>query len=98
MPLRRFLRPLFLLAVLAGFGCAQAPVQEMSDARQAIQAARVAVGDDEAGRGDLATAEELLKQAETALEAGRYGNARDHAAAAKTSALEAHAKAGPEAR
>ncbi len=81
-PLRRL-----LLALLLVTACAQVPVQEMSDARQALQAAR-AVAE---GPGDLArldTAGRLLREAEAALEAGRYADARRLANAARVGANE----------
>ncbi len=79
-----------LLAALAG--CATAPpVQEMSDARQAIAAAK------EAGAGQLAVdelngAELLLQNAEAFLVAGTsnaYWQARKAAVGAKEKAFEA---------
>ena len=84
-------RTLALLTCLALAGCATAPpVQEMSDARQAIAAAR------EAGAADLAAdrlaqAEELLRGAEDFLEVGTsnaYWQAKRNAISAKEVAFE----------
>ena len=73
------------MAVLAA-ACAQAPVQEMSDARQALQAARE-VATRPADQAELKTVERELQEAEKALEAGRYDDARRHAQAAKSGAV-----------
>lgn len=75
-----------LFGLLAG--CASAPVQEMSDARQAIQSAR------DAGAGrlvpeSLGGAERLLNQAEKELELGEFRAARRKAVAAKETAIQA---------
>lgn len=91
MPPRRLLRRL-LFPLLLVAACAQAPVQEMSDARQAIQAAR-AVVQQPADRAQLENAERNLRDAEAALEAGRYAEARRHAASAKADALEVRERA-----
>lgn len=75
------------LLVMLG-ACVSPPVQEMSDARQAIAAAR------DAGAGQLAAdqlgeAEGLLENAERNLEAGVYDLARREAVKAKDLAFEA---------
>jgi HEPN domain-containing protein len=85
--LGRWVLPLLLVAA-----CAQAPVQEMSDARQALQAAR-AVVEKEADVVRLQQAERTLREAESALEAGRYADARRQAEAAKTEAVEVRQRA-----
>ncbi|QKT04936.1 DUF4398 domain-containing protein [Ectothiorhodospiraceae bacterium 2226] len=76
--------PVSLLFLAA---CAVAPpVQEMSDARQAVQAAR----DAQAQRyavDVLVAAERLLEQAARDLEAGQYRSARDAALEAKEQAM-----------
>lgn len=66
--------------------CASAPVQEMSDARQAISAARSVnqLGVDPF----LEKAESLLKQAEHSLHVGNYGDARVSAKAAREQAIQ----------
>ncbi len=84
----RTLGMLFIMLV-AVVGCAvSAPVQEMSDARQAIHAAREV----EAARyapGPLGTAERLLGEATHALEQGQYAEARSSALAARQAAISA---------
>ena len=69
-------------------GCATAPVQEMSDARQAIQAAK-SVGVDEHSQSNLVQAKILLEKAEHALHTGEYKQARVNALAAKEEAIQA---------
>ena len=68
--------------------CATAPVQEMSDARQAIQAAK-SVGADENTQSNLVQAKKFLEKAEHALHVGEYKVARVNALAAKEEALQA---------
>ncbi len=79
-----------VLALVAA--CATAPpVQEMSDARQAIAAAREAGARQLAG-DRLGEAEELLEEAEKYLQAGgstNYWQARQAAVSAKEAAFEA---------
>ncbi|MBA3564553.1 MAG: DUF4398 domain-containing protein [Gammaproteobacteria bacterium] len=77
---------LFLLGLLTA--CASAPVQEMSDARQAINAAEQA-GAEESAPQALEVARKLLTDAESQLQGGRYFAARRNAVQAKTKALEA---------
>lgn len=77
----------FLLAVLlAMVGCQSAPVQEMSDARQAITVAKEA-GAAEHAASDLRAAEEHLSSAEQSLGNRHYAKARDEALQAKARAL-----------
>ena len=64
------------------------PVQEMSDARQAIAAAREAGAADYAG-DRLQLAEGSLADAETQLRGGVYRSARRSAVTAKESAIDA---------
>ena len=82
---------LVLLVALAG-GCANAPpVQEMSDARQAIAAAREA-GAETLAPNELLKAEGLLDGAEDYLQVGTsaaYWQARKSAVRAKEVAFEA---------
>ena len=82
----------FLLLVAVAAGCSAAPpVQEMSDARQAIAAAREAGAEELAPTG-LAEAEVLLDGAEDYLELGTsasYWQARKAAISAKEVAFEA---------
>lgn len=75
-----------MLGGLLGACAATAPVQEMSDARQAIHAAH-AVGEDLAYPSALEEAELLLERASQALTDGRYREARSAALAAKRSAM-----------
>lgn len=83
------LRILLLLWPLLFTGCAVAPpVQEMSDARQAIRAAREAHADRLAPQA-LSNAEHLLDQATSRLEEGAYPEARQAAVAAKNEAVRA---------
>lgn len=72
--------------------CASAPVQEMSDARQAIQAAHAA-GAERAARETLYSARSLLEQAERELESGRFREARRNALGARAQAVLAREQA-----
>jgi|SRR5580704_16454552 outer membrane murein-binding lipoprotein Lpp len=91
------------IAVLVGVawltGCASAPVQEMSDARQAIAAARAA-GATPATSPDFYAAEAAIGRAEMHLQAQEFTRARlaaleakHHAAAALANATSQHAEA-----
>jgi len=85
-----FLRCLAIL-VLGGTGlagCAGAPVQEMSNARQAIKAARDAAGELTTPQS-LIEAEALLNRAEYSLQRRAYKAARRDAIAARGKAAEA---------
>jgi hypothetical protein len=64
------------------FGCAAAPVQEMSDARQAIVAARAA-GATETNSPDMYAAQAAIVRAEMHLQAQEYTRARLEAMQAK---------------
>jgi len=81
-----------LALVLVGFvlpglsACAVAPVQEMSDARQALKAAEQA-GAAEFAADSLDRAQALLRDAEAELSRRRYNEAREDANAAKAEAL-----------
>lgn len=82
-------RATLLLAVILLAACSRSPpVQEMSDARQAIAAAR-----DAGARGlapaELASAEQRLGDAERYLRSGGYGQARRAALAAREEAVQA---------
>jgi hypothetical protein len=83
-----FLRALALAALLAVAGCQSAPVQEMSDARQAISVARKA-GAEQHAPYDLKAAMDYLSSAETFISERRYDMARRDAVSAKSSALDA---------
>jgi PBP1b-binding outer membrane lipoprotein LpoB len=75
-----------VLALLIGIvclaGCRSAPVQEMSDARQAIAAAQVA-GAAERAPNDFAAAQAAIARAESHLQAQEYTRARYAALEAK---------------
>jgi hypothetical protein len=86
---------LFIRLALAAFlamsvlgGCSVAPVQEMSNARQAVQAAVDSGAGDEAP-DDLAAARRYLRQAEDALRQGHYAEARHRAIQARRRAQDA---------
>jgi hypothetical protein len=68
--------------------CAGAPVQEMSNARQAIRAARDAGGERVAAE-QLTEAKALLERAEASLQSRNYRDARRNAVAARGKAVEA---------
>jgi hypothetical protein len=90
-PLSRPKLPSLVVALLCGLlaaGCAGAPAQQMSDARQAIRAA------EQAGAGQhapalLAEAQQLVESARLNLEKGEYRQARDDADQARAKAIEA---------
>ncbi len=87
-----------LAAAVLAVSCASAPIQEMSDARQAIGAAR-AVIDESApatSRHGVQRAVVLLERAEGHLRAGEYAAARENAEAAKSLAIEARERAAGE--
>ena len=85
------------ILLLLGAGCATAPpVQEMSDARQAVQAARE-VHAERYAPISLGEAERLLEEATRELQAKNYRKARENALAAKKMALKArHASSARE--
>jgi hypothetical protein len=95
------LRRLLLILMLASPGvallaCAGAPVQEMSNARQAIKAARDA-GADKLAPEQLTQALLLLQRAEDSLHKRAYREARRDAIAAHVKAAEALGAAQPRA-
>ena len=69
-------------------GCAGAPVQEMSNARQAVRAAERA-GAPTVAPELMSESKQLLKSAESYLRRGDYRAARDEAELARTKAVEA---------
>jgi hypothetical protein len=85
--LRRIITCIVLLAI-AGCAGTGPPVQEMSDARQAIAAAREA-GAATLDSDGLVTAEARLAEAEVQLQSRLYWNARRLALGAKESAIAA---------
>jgi len=72
--------------------CTAAPVQEMSDARQAIDSAE-AVGAARRSPETLTAAQRLLQEAQAQLEAGAYPEARRHALEARAEAIRAREQA-----
>ena len=83
------LHSLILGALLLAAGCQTAPpVQEMSDARQAIMAAKEA-GAEEKAPAQLSQAVEHLHAAEEALTQKQYLSARRDAVIAKNRAIDA---------
>jgi hypothetical protein len=92
---RRLQLPALLFALLAAMqlaGCAGVPVQEMSNARQAVQAAQKAGGAKYAPEA-MAEAEKLLASAKANLKKGEYRPARDEAELAREKAMEARSQA-----
>lgn len=86
MPAVARLGPVFLLLILTA--CGSAPVQEMSEARQALEAARVAGAEQHAAeRYDHARS--LLKTAEEMLNERHFRKARESAAMARDEAMQA---------
>jgi len=83
---------LYLSALLLAGCAATAPVQEMSDARQALRAAEQ-VGAPERARPSYQKALDLLESAEVLLQTGEYRRARDKAELSRAHALEAREQA-----
>jgi hypothetical protein len=83
--------PVALLFLIAACGSGP-PVQEMSDARQAIAVAREA-GAEERAAQQLKDAEALLDRAQQKLSDRDYDEARQNALQAKLKALDALARA-----
>jgi hypothetical protein len=83
-----FLRGVMVAALLLAAACESMPVQEMSDARQAIMAAKEAGAEEHAAEALLA-AEESLHSAEKYLNSGNYAIARREAVDAKSKAIDA---------
>lgn len=90
MKKRRIVAVSLLLMLLAG--CATAPVQEMSDARQALQAAQQA-GAAQLAPQEYARARALMQSAENQLGVRGYQSARKFAEEAKRTAQQARDKA-----
>ena len=89
-PKRSLLAALTVCSVLGiGLpGCATAPVQEMSDARQAIRAAQNAGADRKAPK-QMESAQSLLSSAEESLQKRLYRAAKRDAVQARNQAVEA---------
>lgn len=80
-----------LMLILLGAGltaCASVPVQEMSDARQAVQAA-LAAGAAKRAPEKINAAQTALRDAETQLRLREYRRARRSALEARSNAIEA---------
>ena len=87
--IQTFLKGLLLTMLLSTTACETAPpVQEMSDARQAIAVAKEA-GAAERAAFHLKAAEDYLERAEAALNEHAYSEARRDAKQAKMKALDA---------
>lgn len=84
----KILRAAVLAALLVIAGCQTAPVQEMSDARQAITVAKEA-GAEQHAATLLKAAVDYLQSAEGFLNERKYELARRDAVSAKSSALDA---------
>jgi hypothetical protein len=85
--------PLWLLVALLFAACAAVPpVQEMSDARQALKAAREAQAEQYAGQ-KLRSAEDSMELATRTLNQGEYEAARMAASVAKALAIKARDEA-----
>ncbi len=84
------------VCLLLTAGCAGAPVQEMSNARQAVRAAHEALAERRAHDGmtaedashSLDEADTLLSQAESAMRSFKFRDARSYAVEARGKALE----------
>ena len=83
---------ILLILLLTLGGCVSAPVQEMSDARQAIRAAK-AVGADALAPAKLSRAESFLDKAVIELESGTFQQARQDALSAWQWAVDARVSA-----
>ena len=90
MNLHAFVRRLASLSIVTWLllGCASVPTQEMSDARQALQAASAAGAETDAP-DSLRNTKRLLSEAEQALAFGDYRRARQEAVSAKQEAIKA---------
>jgi hypothetical protein len=76
------------MAVATLAGCAGAPLQEMSDARQAVRAAERA-GAEKHAPEPLAEARQLVERARLSMQKGEYKEAREDAEKAREKAVEA---------
>ena len=81
-------QPAALLVALLLAACAPAPVQEMSEARQAIEAARAA-GAQQHAWPQFEEANELLDSAQQLLNERRFRDARRSASQARDAAIRA---------
>ncbi len=88
----KFFLPLLLALLLLGACAVVPPVQEMSDARQAVEAAREAQAEKYAEQ-KLRSAEDSLELATKTLNQGEYEAARMAASVAKALAIKARDEA-----
>lgn len=89
---RSFALLIAALILGAAIGCGSAPVQEMSEARQAIEAARVA-GAEEFAQESYNRAQTHLRTAEEMLDSHHFQDARENAALARDEAISAREEA-----
>jgi hypothetical protein len=97
MRLHAFMKPISIAKKIGGLAslaavlsaCASAPIQEMSNARQSVQAAREA-GAAEYATYNLQVADDYLVRAERELELRYFSRARHDAIVAKSEARKAH--------
>ena len=75
------------IVMIAATGCASAPVQEMSNARQAVRAAHEGVASKETP-ASLSEADTLLLRAESSMRVFRFREAREYAVQARGKAIE----------
>ncbi|MGH8282792.1 MAG: DUF4398 domain-containing protein [Gammaproteobacteria bacterium] len=83
-----FTRIAVLITALVLAACASAPVQEISNARQAVAAAQQA-GADRSAPKQMAEAQRLLRAAQAALDDGNYSASRQAALRARDEAVKA---------
>lgn len=89
--MRRHTLSLLMVALMSVWtlaGCAGAPLQEMSDARQAVRSAERA-GAERYAPEPLAEARRLVERARGSMQKGEYREARDDAELARAKAMEA---------
>lgn len=82
------MRKTVAIGLLCLAGCVAAPVQEMSDARQAVRAAQAA-GAAERAPQELGAAQDHVRQAEAYLEQHAYSSAKKAAIEARRMAIHA---------
>lgn len=82
------MKKIVAICLFAMAACAAAPVQEMSDARQAVRAA-LAAGAQERAPAEMAAAQQLIDEAQQQLQRHEYRQAGDTATEARQQALRA---------
>ncbi len=88
----KLIKNLIFCLIIFLVACAGAPVQEMSDARQAVRSAEAARADYHSPIQFL-EARQLLEQAQNQLERGNYSEAKRLALSAREEAILAREKA-----